>query len=61
MITFAFNVVILISTKLFVFMTNYEFESRIFFDSFTRNDDKSARKSILTRKASNIINKMTEI
>ncbi len=61
MIEFAFNVVILISTELFAFMTNYEFESRMFFDLFTKDDDKSTKERILTRKASNIINKMTEI
>jgi hypothetical protein len=60
MTEFAFNVVISISTELFAFMTNYEFESRMFFDSFTKDDGKSAKKRILTRKASNI-NKMTEI
>ncbi len=61
MIEFAFNVVISISTELFAFMTNYEFESRMFFDSFTKINDKSAKKRILTRKTSNIINKMKDI
>jgi hypothetical protein len=61
MIEFAFNVVISISTELFAFMINYEFESRMFFDSFTKNDYKSAKKRILTRRALNIINKMTKI
>jgi hypothetical protein len=61
MIEFAFNVVISVSTELFAFMINYEFESRMFFDSSTKDDYKSTRKRILTRRASNIINKMTEI
>jgi hypothetical protein len=61
MTEFAFNVIILIFTWLFVFMTNYEFESRIFFDSFTKNNDKLIKKRILMRKALNIIHKMTEI
>jgi hypothetical protein len=38
MIEFAFNVVIFVSTELFVFMTNYEFESRMFFDSSLKDN-----------------------
>ncbi len=61
MTEFAFNVVISISTELFAFMTNYEFESRMFFDSLTKVNDESAKERILTRKTSNIINKMQDI
>jgi hypothetical protein len=61
MIEFAFNVVIFVSTELFIFMTNYEFESRMFFDSSLKNNYKSIRKRILNRKDSNIINKMKNI
>ncbi len=61
MIEFAFNVVIFVSTELFVFMTNYEFESRMFFDSSMKNNQKSIKKRIFTRKNSNIINKMKNI
>jgi hypothetical protein len=61
MTEFAFNVVTLISTELFAFMTNYEFESRTFFDLFTKDNDRSAKKRILTSKTLNIINKMIEI
>ncbi len=61
MIEFAFNVVIFVSIELFVFMINYEFESRIFFDSSTKVNDESARKRILTRKTSNIVSKMKDI
>jgi hypothetical protein len=61
MIEFAFNAVIFVSTELFVFMTNYEFESRMFFDSSLKDNQKSIRERILTRKDSNIINKMKNI
>jgi hypothetical protein len=61
MTEFAFNVVISISTELFAFMTNYEFESRMFFDSITKVNDESVKECILTRKTSNIINKMKDI
>jgi hypothetical protein len=61
MIEFAFNVVIFVSIELFVFMINCEFESRMFFDSFTKINDESAKKRILTRKTSNIVSKMKDI
>jgi hypothetical protein len=61
MIEFAFNAVIFVSTELFVFMTNYEFESRMFFDSSLKDNQRSARERILTRKNSDIINKMKNI
>jgi hypothetical protein len=61
MIEFAFNVVIFVSTELFVFMTNYEFESRMFFDSSLKDRQRSIKERILIRKNSNIINKMKNI
>jgi hypothetical protein len=61
MTEFAFNVVISISTELFAFIINYEFESRMFFDSFTKINDESAKERILTRKTSNIMNKMKDV
>jgi hypothetical protein len=61
MIEFASNVVIFVSIELFAFMTNYEFESRMFFDSSTKVNDESARKRILTRKTSDIVSKMKDI
>jgi hypothetical protein len=60
MIEFAFNVAIFISIELFAFMTNYDFESRMSFDSST-DDQNSARKRILTRKDTNITDTMREI
>jgi hypothetical protein len=53
MIEFVFNATTLIFIELFVFMTIYEFESRMSFDSVS--NDESAKKRILRRKASNII------
>ncbi len=61
MIEFAFNAVIFVSIELFVFMINYGFESRMFFDSSTKINDESAKKRILTRKTSNIVSKMKDI
>jgi hypothetical protein len=60
MTEFASNVVISVSTKLFVFMTNYDFESRISFD-LSADASESIRERILTRKNSNIIDKMKDI
>jgi hypothetical protein len=59
MIEFAFNVATFIFTELFVFMTNYDFESRMSFDSMTVK--KSIRERILDKKASDIIEKMKSI
>jgi hypothetical protein len=61
MIEFAFNAVISVSTELFVFMTNYEFESQMFFDSSMKDNQRSIRKRIFARKDSEIINKMKNI
>jgi hypothetical protein len=64
MTEFAFNAVTSAFTELFAFMTNYEFESRMSFDSSDSNDSKkrlSARERILTQKTANIIDKMKNI
>jgi hypothetical protein len=62
-IEFASNVVIFVSIELFVFMTNYEFESRMSFDSFDTDDTDrlSIRERILTQKTKTIIEKMRDI
>jgi hypothetical protein len=57
--TFAF-------TELFVFMTNYDFESKMSFDSSNSNDDVfrewlSTKKRVLTQKAVIITKKMKDI
>jgi hypothetical protein len=60
MIEFISNVAISAFIELFVFMTNYEFESRMSFDSSNveTNDRLSAKKRILTQKAAIMIEKM---
>jgi hypothetical protein len=52
MIEFVFNAVISTFTELSIFMTNYEFESRMSFDSLNTetNDRISDKKRILTQK-----------
>jgi hypothetical protein len=65
MTEFAFNVAISVSTELFVFMTNYEFESRMSFDSLDADniDRLSVRERILilTQKTKTITEKMKDI
>ncbi len=63
MTEFASNVVISASTELFVFMINYEFESRMSFDSLDINivDRLSAKERVLTQKAETIAEKMRDI
>jgi hypothetical protein len=63
MTEFASNVAISVSTELFVFMINYEFESRMSFDSFDADntDRLSIRERILTQKAKRITEKMKDI
>jgi hypothetical protein len=60
---FASNAVTSAFIELFVFMTNYGFESRMSFDSSHINisDRLSARERILTQKADTIIDKMKNI
>jgi hypothetical protein len=61
MIEFASNVATSTSTELFVFMINYEFESRMSFDSFAKNDRLFAKERILIQRAANITDKMKNI
>ncbi len=60
---FASNAVTSAFTELSAFMTNYEFEPRMSFDSSNINssDRLSARERILTQKADTIIDKMKNI
>jgi hypothetical protein len=59
MIEFAFNVATFIFIELFVFMTNYDFESRMSFDSMTIKE--SIKERILNKKAFDITEKMKSI
>jgi hypothetical protein len=63
MTKFVSNAAISAFIELFAFMTNYEFESRMSFDSLQRetNDRLSAKKRILTQKVVIIIDKMKNI
>jgi hypothetical protein len=61
MTEFVSNVATSASTELFAFMTNYEFELRMSFDSSIKNDQESVRKRIQDKKASDIIEKMKSI
>jgi predicted metal-dependent hydrolase len=63
MIEFVFNAVISTFTELSVFMTKYEFESRMSFDSLNieTNNWLSSKKRILTQKATTIVEKMKNI
>ncbi len=66
MIKFIPNVATSAFIELFVFMTNYDFESRINFDSLNSNDDVSqerlsAKERMLTQKAAIIAKKMKNI
>jgi hypothetical protein len=61
MTEFASNATISASIEQSIFMTNYEFESRMSFDSSTENNQASTRERILTRKSSDIIAKMRSI
>jgi hypothetical protein len=61
MTEFVSNVATFASTELFAFLTNYEFESRMSFDSSIKNDQKSVKKRIQDKKAFDIIDKMKSI
>ncbi len=65
MTEFASNIATSAFTELFVFMTNYDFESKMSFDSSNSNDifreRLFARERILTQKAANMIKKMKNI
>ncbi len=59
MTEFVFNAAIFVSTELFVFMINYEFESRMSFDSVSI--EKSTKERIQSKKVFNIIEKIKSI
>ncbi len=61
MIEFVSNVATFVSTELLTFMTNYEFESRMSFDSLIENDQELIKKRIQDKKAFDIIEKMKSI
>jgi hypothetical protein len=65
MIEFAFNVATSAFIELFVFMTNYEYESRMSFDSSNSSnvarERLSIKKRVLTQKDASIIEKMKNI
>ncbi len=63
MTEFALNAITSTFIELFVFMTNYEFESRMSFDSsdIDISDRLFVRERILTQKADTIIDKMKNI
>ncbi len=64
MTEFVFNVITSTFIKLFAFMTNYEFESRMSFNSLNANDSQkrlSVKKRVLTRKTAIIAKKMRNI
>jgi hypothetical protein len=66
MIEFVFNAATSASTELFVFMTNYDFEFRMSFDSSNSKDDVSqerlsTKERMLTQKAAIIAKKMKNI
>ncbi len=59
MTEFAFNAATFIFIELFIFMTNYDFESRMNFDSMSIK--KSIKERILDEKTFDIIEKMKSI
>jgi hypothetical protein len=66
MIEFVSNAATFVFTELFVFMTNYDFESRMSFDSSNSNDNVSqewlsTKERVLTQKAIIIVEKMKNI
>jgi HKD family nuclease len=60
MTKFAFNACVFSFTQIFSFLANYEFESRMSFDSNAdiTEDKKIARKRLLKNVVTNIENKM---
>ncbi len=61
MTKFVSNVATSALTELFAFMTNYEYESRMSFDSSIKDDQESVKKRIQNKKAFDIIEKMKSI
>jgi hypothetical protein len=61
MIEFAFNAATSVLTELSAFMTNYEFKSRMSFDSSMKHDQESVKNKIQDKKTFNIAEKMKSI
>jgi hypothetical protein len=63
MIEFASNATTFVFTELFAFMTNYDFNSRMSFDSLDIETMKrlSIKERLLTQKTSTITKKMKDI
>jgi hypothetical protein len=59
MTEYAFNAIIFVFTEIFAFMTNYDFEPRMSFDSI--NSSESARERIMQFKEVNIAEKMQKV
>jgi hypothetical protein len=59
MIEYALNAIIFVLIDIFAFMINYDFESKMSFDSISSSE--SARERILQIKKVNIAKKMKEI
>ncbi len=60
MTEFVSNAITLTFTELFVFMTNYEFESRMSFESSNSNNSRerlSVKERVLTQRTENIAKK----
>jgi hypothetical protein len=60
MIKYAFNFIIFVFIKIFAFMTKYDFESRMSFDS-VNSIEKSTRERILRTRDVDMTKKMKEI
>jgi hypothetical protein len=60
MTEYAFNAIIFAFTEIFAFMTNYDFESRMSFDSMN-STKKSTRERILRAREIDMTKKMKEI
>ncbi len=63
MIEFALNAATFASTELSIFMTKYEFEPRMSFDSFAVNiaNRSSVKERIIMQRAEIIANKIRDI
>jgi hypothetical protein len=61
MIEYASNAIISAFTEIFAFMANYDFESRMSFDSIDSFKLQSIRKRILQVKEVNIVDKMQKM
>jgi hypothetical protein len=60
MTEYAFNSIIFVFTEIFAFMTNYDFESRMSFDSMNSIEESTRERILRTRKV-NMTKKMKEI